>query len=426
MRKWFSLYSVALLLTQGCGILEQEEVNNSDAVLEVNDSFGLELYDGGANNTDGNEDGVANQGETLRMSFRAKNAGSEDAPNVAATISSSSPEVIALSNTTHSLGTISSYRSASLPDANSSSSVLFSLAPILSEGKTVKFTVRFEDSKGNSWNDEISVKVEPTATSLAVNDGYSFSFEDGGSNGTDGNDDGVVNPGESVAMDFRIKNVGSSKAVAANLSVHCSDSCITLIEDTSMNMGDINPYGSFSSPDASTASALLFAVDSGMTPRTATLQITMTDKWENQWTDELSVQIEPTSASMEIRDDYRFYLYDGTSNSADGNDDGEVNAGETIAVSFYVKNIGDAAAPGLTASVSVDDQYVQMAENSVQTIGDLAAYAQKSTPDAETSASAILFSVDDAAPANHIATFTVSMKDKFGNLWTDQFSVTIH
>lgn len=425
MRKWLSMFGAAALLAQGCGILEEEEVNNSDALMEINDAFGIDLYDGGANGTDGNEDDIANQGETLRMHFRAKNSGSEDAPNVKVTVSSSNPEVIALSNTSHSLGTVPAYEGVSLPEANSASSILFTLAPIISEGKTVTFAVRFEDSEGNSWNDEISLKVEPTATSLTVRDDYGMSFEDGGSNGTDGNGDGDINPGETIAMNFNVKNVGDSKAVATKLIVRCSDTCITLLEDTSVNAGNIDPYDSYATPDASTASALLFAVDSGMTPRTATLQVVATDKWNNQWTDEITINIVATTASVEIRDDYRFYLYDGTSNGAEGNDDGEVNAGETIAVSFYVKNVGDSDAPGLTVTVSSDDQYVQMAGNSTQVIGDLAAYAQESTPDAKTSASAILFSVDASAPANHTATFTATMKDRFGNVWTDQFTVTI-
>ena len=425
MRKWVSMFGVAALLAQGCGVLEEEEVNNSDAVMEIDDGRRISLYDGGANGTDGNEDGIANQGETLRMSFRTKNSGSEDAPNVTATISTSNVEVIALSKASQSLGTVAAYEGVSLPEANSASSVLFTLAPIISEGKTVKFTVRFEDSEGNSWNDEISVKVEPTATSIAVRDDYGMSFSDDGSNGTNGNGDEDINPGETIAMNFCVRNVGGSKAVATNLVVRCSDSCITLLQDTSFNAGNIDPSYSYTTPDASTASALLFAVDSGITPRTATLQVVATDKWNNQWTDNISLNIVSTAASVEIRDDYCFYLYDGTSNGTDGNGDDVINAGETVALSFYVKNVGASDAPGLTVMVSVDDQYVQMAGNSEQVIGDLAAYAQASTPDAETSTAAILFSVDAATPTNHTATFTATMKDRFGNIWTDQFTGTI-
>ncbi len=425
MGKWVSMLGVAALLTQGCGILEEEEVNNSDAVMEVDDGREITLYDGGANGTDGNEDGIANQGETLRMSFRTKNSGSEDAPNVTATISTSNVEVIALSKASQSLGSVAAYEGVWLPEANSASSVLFTLAPIISEGKTVKFTVRFEDSEGNSWNDEISVKVEPTATSIAVRDDYGMAFSDDGSNGTNGNGDEDINPGETIAMNFCVRNVGGSKAVATNLIVRCSDSCIALLQDTLFNAGDIDPSSNYRTPDAATASALLFAVDSGITPRTATLQVVATDKWKNRWTDEISLNIVSTAASVEIRDDYRFYLYDGTSNGADGNDDGDVNAGETIALSFYVRNVGSSDAPGLTITVSTDDPYVQMTKNSEQVIGDLPAGEHESTPDAETSSAAILFSVDASAPANHTAAFTATMQDRFGNVWTDQFSVII-
>ena len=105
---------------------------------------------------------------------------------------------------------------------------------------------------------------------------------------------------------------------------------------------------------------------------------------------------------------------------SDDNGDGIVNRGETIGLDLYLKNTGTSTAKRVNATLSENDAYVSITDDKWCDYGlgvDLTAGGE--------AYGYFVFTVADNCPYNHVITFSLSIRDKDGNSWSDGFTITV-
>ena len=90
--------------------------------------------------------------------------------------------------------------------------------------------VTMTDHYGNSWTDNVTLRVEPIAASLTI-DNVSALYDTTRSDyGTSGNGDNVLNKSETVRFNLGIRNTGKSRTDMVLVSASTSDPYITLTQ----------------------------------------------------------------------------------------------------------------------------------------------------------------------------------------------------
>lgn len=105
-------------------------------------------------------------------------------------------------------------------------------------------------------------------------------------------------------------------------------------------------------------------------------------------------------------------------NDAAGNNDGLVDYGETIGLGVTIENLGVSIADGLEASLSTDNSYVTLTDDS-ETYGSVEVGEEKFIADA------FAFDVADDIPDNELITFTLTVSNN-DNTWESSFSIAAH
>jgi len=103
---------------------------------------------------------------------------------------------------------------------------------------------------------------------------------------------------------------------------------------------------------------------------------------------------------------------------SDDNGDRIVNRGETIDLDVYLKNTGTSTAKMVNATLSESDAYVTISDSIWNILGvDLTAGRE--------AYGCFVFTVADNCLYNHVITFSLSIRDKDGNSWSDSFAITV-
>lgn len=267
----------------------------------------ISLYDGGYYNTVGNDDNIANKGETIRMNAELLNTGTSDATGVTATLSTSDSYVTINSNyKTATYGNISSdypyfsigdYSGSTVSSVNSaasSSCFLFSVNTTCPASHPVLFNILISDNRGNTWNDTFYVSIPQIAVSFTYS---AYSIYDGGSYNTTGNSNSLANKGETVRLNVEIKNTGTSDAKNITGTLTTTDSYVTVNASyrtaTYGNISSDYPYFSIGDYGGSTTSSVnsaassscfLLVISSTCPPsRSVPFVLTLTDDKSNTW-----------------------------------------------------------------------------------------------------------------------------------------------
>ncbi len=256
-----------------------------------------------------------------------------------------------------------------------------------------------------------------------------------------GNMDGIPNPYESMKMDIRLHNMGSSRVLGLQAQLSTSDPYVT-ITSGSYTYGNIDAgfyktiYDTYSSsypsdadlgPSASNAFTYSISGDCP-TGHVIPFTLTMTDSWGNQWTDSIDVTVSATGASMGVH----AYADDESA----GNMDGLPNPHEDMRMDIRLHNEGSSRVLGLQAQLSTSDPYVTITSGSYtygnidagfyKTIYDTYSSSYPSDADLGPSASnAFTYSISGDCPTGHVIPFTLTMTDSWGNQWTDSIDVTV-
>lgn len=143
----------------------------------------------------GNDDQGADQGESIMLDVELENIGLNDAQGVSATLSTTDTTIV-LGKDSASWGSILSKDSSSVAAAFD-----FQVKPGVANGHKVSFKLQIADNNQNTWNSAFDVVLEapaPEALSLNVDDD------------TTGNADGRLNAGEKAIIAIQVKNNGLS------------------------------------------------------------------------------------------------------------------------------------------------------------------------------------------------------------------------
>ena len=312
----------------------------------------------------------------------------------------------------------------------------------------VPFTVTFTDSRGHSWTETLSIKVEDIGPRIAINTPVTGSFTvketaDGGDN--------KANPGETLYLDIRFKNTGSSPAPGVNAVLTAASSYVTIDKGTAA-IGDLSDghyktltSGSSSSSASYTtlmytsglANAFKFTVLPNCPEGTEIpFTVTFTGSGGNSWTDTLTIQSVGTGANIAINTPASSNV--AVKEAANGNGNNQANPGETHYLDIRVTNSGSTAL-GVNAVLTTASSHVTIDKGAAE-IGDLRAgyyktltYSSSASYSSSVSlmytsglAKAFKFIISPSCPAGTSIPFTVTFTDFWGNTWTDTLLVWVN
>ena len=427
-----------------------------------------ELADDKDTYTDGNNDSILNQGETARFDLAIENTGTSAAINTTLEISTDDQYITILnfSNEDNRQATI---KPGAVVDSDNydkdgryseyflgrSSSGDFSISAAANTpaGHTATINLKMTDKYGNTWSDSFEVTVEGVAANLTFNS-ISELYDDKDTY-TDGNNDSVLNQGETACFNIAIENIGSSAAINTILEISTDDQYLTIgnTTDESRRMTSIQPstivdsntyikggrYDEYFLRRNFSQDFFVTAAANTPTGHTATINLKMTDKFGNTWTDSFAITVEKIAASLQFHSLSKLYDVKGNfySTDAHGNDDAILNPGEAAHFVLAVENTGSSDVPLVINSISTDDEYISVNHRgtvnnrrisiSAHTIRDtnhrLSTDSEFLNP--ERGGGDFLISAATNTPAGHTATINLIMTDTFGNTWSDNFTVTV-
>ncbi|MBM3436277.1 MAG: PKD domain-containing protein, partial [Bacteroidetes bacterium] len=163
-------------------------------------------------NTGGNGDGLMDYGESILLSLSVKNVGVEVATNVVVTLSTEDP-YITFTDNTHSYGNISPDQIVMGTDA-----FAFDVANDLPDGHFVLINVEASGGSDDIWNSSFSVGGHAPVLELGE-----ITISD-----PSGNNNGKIDPGETVDLMITAENSGTSEAYNLSGVISCSDPFLTI------------------------------------------------------------------------------------------------------------------------------------------------------------------------------------------------------
>ena len=170
----------------------------------------------------GNGNGLMDYGETNKLNLKVKNVGSAVANSVTVKCTTTDAYVT-MTDSTETYGNINA--GASLMVANA---FTYTVSNNIPDGRSVNFVVK-ATSGADTWESNFSIV------------GHSGKLKNGTCliNDSAGNSNGRWDPGETVALKVRLKNIGSSSAINCIGTLSENDPYITLVT-TTQNYGTIN------------------------------------------------------------------------------------------------------------------------------------------------------------------------------------------
>lgn len=165
-----------------------------------------------------------------------------------------------------------------------------------------------------------------------------------------GNNNGLADYNETIFINETLKNVGVDQAynVSANLSVE-NNNYANIIENQK-NFGDIN-----SDQVKTENNAFKIEIFDGIPDQTNLKTIlTITDQNDNTWTSNVNILV--NAPKMEL-------YFSSIDDSEFGNNNGMLDAGETVTINVIVKNIGHASSINGNLNVSSNNEFVDFNNN---------------------------------------------------------------
>jgi PKD repeat protein len=164
------------------------------------------------NDVNGNGNGQADYGETVLLNVAAENVGTDPASGVSATLSTTDP-YITITDNSYTYGTIA-------PGAIVSGIGAFEIAisTAAPDGYSAMLEIVFSDASKASWVSSMSVVLHAPVTGI-----NNYTILD-----VTGNNNGKIDPGETVNIAVKVLNSGSSGAYNLTGQLSCADPYITV------------------------------------------------------------------------------------------------------------------------------------------------------------------------------------------------------
>ena len=376
------------------------------------------VYDGTSYSASGNNDGIPNKNETIRMDVSIGNNGTSDILGVSGTLTTTSNLVtIDQANATKSFGKLckksgslilysSTYfndintwgcRDASYYNTVSSSSSNFRITIPIStpDNSVVPFSLALTDSSGNSYNLTFNITIQSLGASIVL--GTTLVY-DGTSYSASGNNDGIPNKNETIRMDVSIGNNGTSDILGVSGTLTTTSNLVTidqanatksfgklckksgsLILYSSTYFNDINTWGcrdaSYYNTVSSSSSNFRITIPNSL-PDYSIIPFTLSliDTSNNTWTVTFNLQTYPTGAIiLSART-----VYDTTFNNplnTDGDGDTIIEKNETFRLNLGLKNTDTVAKSVSALTLSSASSYVTFLSNPTINYGSISAGA---------------------------------------------------
>ncbi len=177
----------------------------------------------------GNGDGQADIGETIKLDASFKNLGNEEAANLTITISSEN-DFITIIQPNSAISVIAPGQTITVDDAFE-----LSIAENIPDNETINFDLVITDGT-NTWESTFSITGHAPVLEYS-----SFSISD-----QLGNNNGQIDPGETVTMIIEVNNIGSSTAFEVFGELSSSSSYISILSGQPQLFANILPDGTAS------------------------------------------------------------------------------------------------------------------------------------------------------------------------------------
>lgn len=339
----------------------------------------------------GDDDGKVEPGETIELPVKLANNTINDLNGVSATLSTNDPSITNISDDYENYGDI---------DAGGSAFCQFdydftvdSTAPY----KEVEFYLNITDGN-QTWVDTFTVPIHGPVV-------HSDHEIDDDNNTSSGNDDGKIDPGETIELPVELTNNTSNNLSNVNATISANDPHVTNISDDYENYGDIN-----SGESAWATFDYDFTIDPDCPEKD--IQFVLDINADNgSWTDTITLHVEgqATYADHEIDDD---------NSTSSGNDDGIVDAGEKIELPVQIANLTDDTLSSPSATLSTDDPYITDISDSYENYDDIP------SGDSAWCGFDYDFTVHEDAPSKNV-TFKLEINAN-GETWTDSFDIAVN
>ncbi|MFQ5604493.1 MAG: FlgD immunoglobulin-like domain containing protein, partial [bacterium] len=195
--------------------------------------------DFGDDDSNGDDDGVIEQGETIRLPIVLVNNGTASALDVTATLSTTHPDII-LKDSTESYESIGEGNSKS--PSGFRGGFEFEVANE-TESSRAFFDLEIQTSNGGAFSDTLSVAIKgggivgPIAVATFSIDDDTDNF---GDDKSDGDGDGVIEQGETIRLPVLLINNGTAPALNVKATLQSNDPNVAFIDSTELyeSIGD--------------------------------------------------------------------------------------------------------------------------------------------------------------------------------------------
>ncbi|MBE0662500.1 MAG: T9SS type A sorting domain-containing protein [Bacteroidales bacterium] len=172
------------------------------------------------NDPAGNNNGQADYSEDISIDVTLKNVGADPSAAVTATLTGTDSYVTLTSTASQNFGVIVNGETVTLDDAFS-----FSIADFVPNQHKAAFVLEITDGS-DTWTSNLRITVQAPVLSI----GTDFIVDDSGT----GNNDGILDPGETALIILNITNTGSSDISDIDISAISGDALLVV------NTGSVN------------------------------------------------------------------------------------------------------------------------------------------------------------------------------------------
>ena len=174
----------------------------------------------------GNGNGLPDFGESNLMTINLENAGTAEASNVTASISTTS-EYITITDAEGNYGNI-----AAGSTAGTINDYAFDIDEYIPDQEIVEFSIDINDDSKESWTDQFNIVLNAPV----LESGAMVIDDNAGGNGN-----GFLDPGESASISFGVLNTGHATAPDAEATLEISSSWVSINGSSTINIGDMMP-----------------------------------------------------------------------------------------------------------------------------------------------------------------------------------------
>ncbi|MBI4722045.1 MAG: hypothetical protein HY769_03460, partial [Candidatus Stahlbacteria bacterium] len=237
-----------------------------------------------------------------------------------------------------------------------------------------------------------------------------YEIDDNNSGQSSGDNDSLIDAGETIELPIWVKNVGIDTAKNVTGILRTQDTFVTIIDSTDY-FGNVFPNST-----VRCTGNFVFQVDMNCPNNHSILfTIVMKDALDSVWTANFGV---PVPAPIINYVDY--VLDDDNTGQSSGNNDGYASPNERIELTIRLKNIGPVAADSVKSKLSTFDTFITV-------IDSIKGYGNILKDSVRSSIFPYVFDVASNCPRNHSVKFYLHSWDNNPATkdWVDSFNIKI-